>query len=498
MNSPERRTAYLLSRHFTGDLDPAEWAEFEQSLEQSEQLREHYWDNAFLSTDLHYAMRAERCAAELSQLAPAMQETSVGGSSLHWRVFLAASLLIAIAGALLLTGSSPAITDLAAEVPVRPVAAKLGSPVATLYFASECQWSSVEDVQLVNGANLREGQVCHLKQGLAELAYNSGVRLIIEGPAEFELFSHDQLRLESGRLTAQVPENATGFQVNTATTKVVDLGTEFGVAAEPGGPANVEVFSGQVLLASQSNRSTPQLVIAGQAVRADERNQQLEVQPTAAHASWIRDIQRPRRSAHGDIVANFGEDFSRSTPDAPAPATGWRYLWNPTDLVGNPEAYSDMLWSTRGVYAPNGSLAIPAPLPARSLQLSSFGGHPGPDLAVCVDGIQRGPIVAYSVPMSGDYMIEEGWCTRVADARRDGYDNAIDLVIHDQAGRELLTKTVDAASTVSFELELGAMEAGETVYLAVLPKHSSRYDNFQWDFSIVRRTPAGQRGGRSE
>jgi ferric-dicitrate binding protein FerR (iron transport regulator) len=69
-----------------------------------------------------------------------------------------------------------------------------------------------------------------LLKGLIELNYSSGARLIVSGPATFELLSESRVRVERGRVTAHMPTiRSRGFVVETPTAVATDLGTEFAI-----------------------------------------------------------------------------------------------------------------------------------------------------------------------------------------------------------------------------------------------------------------------------
>jgi len=55
-----------------------------------------------------------------------------------------------------------------------------------------------------------------------------------------------RVRLEQGTLTAHVPEVARGFEVETPSARVTDLGTEFALAVDAGGAVDVHVLDGWV------------------------------------------------------------------------------------------------------------------------------------------------------------------------------------------------------------------------------------------------------------
>ena len=90
-------------------------------------------------------------------------------------------------------------------------------------------------------------EVCEIESGTLELLSDRGARVVIEAPARFEFLSPQRLRLMRGRLSAEVPPNAKGFTVVTASGEAVDLGTRFGVDADAPSGAEVHVFEGEVI-----------------------------------------------------------------------------------------------------------------------------------------------------------------------------------------------------------------------------------------------------------
>jgi hypothetical protein len=90
----------------------------------------------------------------------------------------------------------------------------------------------------------------YLESGIVELTMNDGVILTVLGPADFQLDSTGRVLLSEGRLNALVPAQATGFTVETPSSHVVDLGTEFDVSVDKNGETAVRVHQGEVELAS--------------------------------------------------------------------------------------------------------------------------------------------------------------------------------------------------------------------------------------------------------
>lgn len=95
------------------------------------------------------------------------------------------------------------------------------------------------------GAALTAGTL-KLESGFLRLRFNMGVDVTIEGPASLELVSSYVTKLDYGLLVATVPPGGEGFQVDTPTTKVVDLGTAFGLQVDRDGVSLVSVFDGRV------------------------------------------------------------------------------------------------------------------------------------------------------------------------------------------------------------------------------------------------------------
>ncbi len=114
---------------------------------------------------------------------------------------------------------------------------------AALVTQIDAVWSGMT-APLTDGALLPPG-VIHLESGLAQIELFSGVRLVVEGEAKFEILSSMEMRLARGRLRAHVPEAAHGFRIHTSEGEIVDLGTEFAVDAA-GERAELHVLDGEV------------------------------------------------------------------------------------------------------------------------------------------------------------------------------------------------------------------------------------------------------------
>jgi hypothetical protein len=120
--------------------------------------------------------------------------------------------------------------------------------VARLARTANCHWASDAPAPAV-GESLASIRKLSLKSGLAEIAFNTGASIIVEGPATLELTTDNSARLSAGKLTALVPTQAIGFIVQTPVSQITDLGTEFGVAVDGTGQTDLHVFQGKVQVA---------------------------------------------------------------------------------------------------------------------------------------------------------------------------------------------------------------------------------------------------------
>ncbi len=114
-----------------------------------------------------------------------------------------------------------------------------------------------------------------LDSGIVAIEFYSGARVILEGPAIFELTSENSAILREGRIRALVPPQACGFSVSTRQIEVVDLGTEFGMNIEEDGHlTEVHCFNGLVDV-YENNLSQK-----GEVLRSLETGEAIRIQST--------------------------------------------------------------------------------------------------------------------------------------------------------------------------------------------------------------------------
>ena len=124
-----------------------------------------------------------------------------------------------------------------------------------------------------------------LASGLMEITYNTGAKVILEGPCTYEIESARGGFLAIGKLTAKVEKESGAthpsafslqpsalFAVRTPTAVVTDLGTEFGVEVEESGATRSHVFQGKIELRPNDVRGltdpgAPSILQVGESAR---------------------------------------------------------------------------------------------------------------------------------------------------------------------------------------------------------------------------------------
>lgn len=120
-----------------------------------------------------------------------------------------------------------------------------------------------------SGQSLEPGSRLELVSGTVELQFASGVRGILQGPAEVTLQRENLLDLAQGTAWFEVPPGAIGFQVRTPKTVLTDLGTEFGIVSMPKALDEAHVFTGSVEVMSRIGHKESTVVHAGEARAAN-------------------------------------------------------------------------------------------------------------------------------------------------------------------------------------------------------------------------------------
>jgi FecR-like protein len=136
--------------------------------------------------------------------------------------------------------------------------------VATVEDSINAQGSS--NLPIMSGARVStDPEPIQLSKGVIKFITDDNVEVLLQGPAEFTFISSSEINLNYGKLFARVSEQGLGFAVATPNTKIVDLGTEFGVLSHINGDTEVHMYKGKANLfaGSKSANKTSQLITSG-------------------------------------------------------------------------------------------------------------------------------------------------------------------------------------------------------------------------------------------
>jgi hypothetical protein len=122
----------------------------------------------------------------------------------------------------------------------------------------DCRWVDPKSA-VADYSHVSLGRKYALASGTMEITYDSGVKVILQGPCTYQVESKTGGYLSRGRLTALVETRTHGdlsseieksalFSIRTPTARVTDLGTEFGVDVDKSGMTESHVFRGRVVL----------------------------------------------------------------------------------------------------------------------------------------------------------------------------------------------------------------------------------------------------------
>ena len=205
--------------------------------------------------------------------------------------------------------------------------------------AVDCRWREGSRSK-VQGSSVLLGDNLSLRSGLLEITYDTGAKVILQGPVAYEVDSHDGGYLSVGKLTARLEKKQSAvsgqqsepaasmanqkslasspqplapnsnpqslipnpslstvhsrlFTIKTPTATVTDLGTEFGVSVDREGVTHTVVFVGEVLatpIRRGVSEKQPIRLSAGDAVSIDRTRSVRKTQETAVATQFVRSI----------------------------------------------------------------------------------------------------------------------------------------------------------------------------------------------------------------
>jgi hypothetical protein len=298
----------LVSRIVDGVQTPADERALADLLARDDEARRRYRRLMAVHTALHsaYASVAAQSGLEqsgLAQSASAPARPSHGTTPSMGRVAAAAVLVagLGLAATVGMVGFGRRPAPAAAAV---PAVAAVDRPLAVVTQTRFLNASTTGE-PLVIGRPLA-GSDLQIAGGAVALTLRNGVELLLEGPADFELLSELRAVLRAGTIVVKMPKGSNGFRVETATTDVLDLGTEFAVKVGVGAQTDVQVYDGAVLAASKpqgANGRFPRRLEAGEAARFSSDRKGEAIDLPYEEERFIRRLPKDRGIEHAALVA---------------------------------------------------------------------------------------------------------------------------------------------------------------------------------------------------
>ena len=258
----------LIHGYFDDTLGDAEAAELNSLIKSDPEAADKFAEIALLHQSLEDGFQSGTIATRhpgskiispsvFSRIAPA----------LPWGLAAAAGIIALIA--FNTNTSKPGPTPLADKEELHD------SGFAVLTRVVDAQWSGGNAP--TKGDFLTEGAL-ELSSGLVQIEFLSGVSLVVEGDASFDIISPDEMRLNRGKLRAHVPEHAIGFQIHTDRGTALDLGTEFALDLTADN-CELHVIDGEVEW--HPNDKEEILLTGGKGLRlSDKEPATIEAEPT--------------------------------------------------------------------------------------------------------------------------------------------------------------------------------------------------------------------------
>ena len=345
----------LVAASFGGDISPEERHRLDQLVCQDEETCDLYLKLVFESSILlTWAGHGEPKSIRKEELAnpspilPLLSTTlhgTFGYFSSGWPVaYLIATVIFGLG---LLIGSvvhvsEPAQVARQSSVPSRVDAEPKMESVGRITGMVDCKWAGAA----LDSPAVPLGRKYELASGLLEITYDTGAKVILQGPVRYEVESGNGGYLAVGKLTARVeggerivdskspnlqvsksPNSSLStlhsplFTVKTPTATVTDLGTEFGVEVANSGETTSHVFRGsvrvQVVAADGQTEGNARILRKNESIRVERSggkqgdNRAVAFVSASTPSNFIREI--PKRTIKtfdlADVVAG-GDGFS--------------------------------------------------------------------------------------------------------------------------------------------------------------------------------------------
>lgn len=309
----------LLSALCDGTPQPEIYQQLNQRLTEDAPARQKYLDCLLVHAMLAWDGSATEPAGRSDTVRAVVPPLTISGQGIlsglaNWSQ-PRFSLLVVLVAALFSSAATVGLLrwqrqPIAVPTLARQPATQPAEFVATLVSAADVRWDRAGQ-PVPNGARLPAGEV-HIAEGVIEIMFDSGVKVVLEGPARFVPQSSRSGLLRSGKLVAQCPAGSPPFAVQTSTAVAAGAGAEFACEVKPDGATKVHVFDGQVEVAGRTHGGDPQArdqLGAGEALLVSTSPDVRLARLAGPAGEYVRRLPQHRRHFPMGLVAywNFDE-----------------------------------------------------------------------------------------------------------------------------------------------------------------------------------------------
>jgi hypothetical protein len=154
------------------------------------------------------------------------------------------------------------------------------SPIAKIMRLLDVQWSEGHN-KFSLGDSL-ERDWLYVSSGIVQLEFSSGAALTLQGPAQLRIDSETECFVQKGKIVVLGPPDLPEFTITTPGSRVVDIGTEFGVVVRESGETDVHVLEGEVdvsLVNDDQQSVDPQRLVEAEAATLNPAERRIRSLP---------------------------------------------------------------------------------------------------------------------------------------------------------------------------------------------------------------------------
>ena len=175
--------------------------------------------------------------------------------------------------------------------------------VGTIGAQHDCVWQG--DSSVITGGRFSSRKLS-LTSGVAELKFDSGTNVILEGPCEFEVLDVDTAQLLAGNVVVNVTELSDGFALSTPEATIFDEGTEYAVSLDDEA-TEVHVFDGTILWEpiSSDDATATERIESGEARRYSRSQPGRGARIPFGQRLFVRQIEAAVRDEAGQALLAY-------------------------------------------------------------------------------------------------------------------------------------------------------------------------------------------------